>query len=234
MGGNQLRSLQELEAYIQEFHTVKELDTAFRDIFSTCEETAANIRQRTGEFARIFKFAAEELYPLLKWLELRRPRSLARMVKGNQPYDAEVKDIETQAIERVEIGRAVDGEQDFLQSKVLSECGRASPNSTYKNVGKGPNKKVVVVKDRIVGSSAQTVRESLSLIEDIAKKKAAKKYAADTTILLFLDIHTPLFDENLDRLRDGAASILASHEWKSDKVDVLCGRNGLLACRHGP
>ncbi len=207
-GAVAMRSLVELHEFIQEFRSVDALQEALSEIFASPEATDEEKRERGGEFGRYFKFAAEELHPLIEWLKLQRPGSLARVIDGNQHYDAEVRHIEKASIERIEIGRAVDGEQTHLMLKAVSQNGLASPNSVYKSIGKGTNKSVAVTKDRIVGSERETVDKALHWLSVLAKKKVTKNYPANIILVLFVEMDLSLCDVQLERFREGAGAIL--------------------------
>ncbi len=226
-----LKSLDTLKSFIQEFHSVAELEQALGEIFKSPEASDAQKRLCEGEFGRLFKFAAEELSALIAWMNIRHPEALGRVIDGNQPYDAEIKLASDSSPQEIEFGAAIDGYADQLLSEAITENGHGSPNSVYERIGKGAQKTVGTKNNRITASSKALVEKYLGWIETIAKKKSVKKYASSTVIVLYLDSHTALCGIELDRLRNGAKTILDNQDWQVTQVDVICLKNGLLATK---
>jgi len=226
-----LKTLDELKKEIQKFQTVDNLEQIFNDIFASPEATNEEKRLHEGQHGRLFKTAAEELDPLIVWLKIRMPDASARLVLGNQNYDAEVSQGAENPI-RLEIGLAIDGYQDRLLKEAISKDGHGSPNSTYERVGNGKEKTVKATNSRITAPSNSIAKKCADQIDQIAKAKSAKGYDSATILILAQMDDFAIRGESLDILKSCSEKILESYNWPVNKVDIIGKKNGLLASKY--
>lgn len=231
MGEGGLKTLDELKKEIQEFQTVDKLEQVFNDIFESAEATNEEKRLHQGQHGRLFKTAGEELYPLIVWLKIRMPGTKAKLVLGNQNYDAEVFQGSEKPI-RLEIGMAIDGYQDRLLKEAISRDGHGSPHSTYERVGYGKGKTVNATNSRITAPSNAIANKLADQIDQIAEVKSAKQYNPATILILAQMDDFGVRNESLEILRTRSRKILELYDWPVNKVDIIGKANGLLASKN--
>ena len=227
MGAVGLRTLASLRELIQEYSSVQDLEGIFDEVFGTDEATPAEIRLKKGKYGPFFKIAAEELWPLIQWLKIRHPKAKAKLVIGNQNYDAKV-DLGSGEIFRVEIGLAIDGHQNSLLMEKIGRDGHGSPNSTYERVSSGATKSVKTTNPRTLVPVSAKVSDSVEKIRKIAVKKCAKSYDPLTRLVLFLEEDFGIRGQNLENLTMQTSSLLKTFAWKVQQVDVIGDKCGLL------
>lgn len=222
--------LNELHKYIQEFHSVGDLDNALSEIFGTKEANCEDIREKKGPHGRLFKLAGEELGPLIEWMQIHCPDGEGQVIDGSQSFDAKVRMPDTGEVIRLEIGFATDGYQEALRAELISQQGHAGAFDDLERVSKGKSKSVEVRNEKIAQSLTATVEKLLKTLDCLAKIKDNKEnYKPSMTLLLFLDNDHSLKPASLDLLKAGAEEILRRHDWVFEQVDVVCPKYGRIA-----
>lgn len=106
---------------------------------------------------------------------------------GNQGYDAVVTGLRTKPASKsyVEITQAHEGENDYLFRLVLANTGFAYGHSPAIKKGIRRNKRVSIPPQVVTPS--EVARDELDRIVDAARRKEAKNYPANTSLIIVFD-----------------------------------------------
>jgi hypothetical protein len=134
---------------------------------------------------------AEEVYPLALFGQRKygdTDQILMQPIIGNQSYDAVITDLGSKpAFESyVEITQAHEGENDYLFRFVLSRQGIAFGYSPPIKTGTKKTGLGVSIPPKVVSPSEVATKE-LKKIVDAAKRKAAKDYPINTSLIIVFE-----------------------------------------------
>jgi hypothetical protein len=133
----------------------------------------------------------EEVYPLaiFGWHKFGNTQQvLLQPVIGNQSYDALVTDLRNKptSLSYVEITQSHEGESDYLRRLVLQQRGITFGHSPV--IKKGTKKTGLQVSIPLKAvSSNEVARDELRRIIDAAKRKAAKDYPTNTSLVIMFN-----------------------------------------------
>jgi hypothetical protein len=133
----------------------------------------------------------EEVYPLALFGQHKfgnTDQILMQPIIGNQSYDAVITDLRSKpAFESyVEITQAHEGENDYLFRFVLSRQGITFGHSPPIKTGTKKTGLRVSIPPQVFSPSEVATKE-LEKIVDAAKRKAAKDYPINTSLIIFFD-----------------------------------------------
>jgi hypothetical protein len=159
------------------------------------EKGLKNFRRQEG----LIKQLVEEVSPLAIWGKFKfgdTDQVLLKPIIGNQNYDAKIIDkrIEPATITYIEITQAHEGENDYLRRCELLNRGIVFSNAPVIKTGKGKNRKVLIPPEAT--SVEEGVKKELNRIVDAVKRKVAKDYPVNTSLIISFD-DTTLFEERL-------------------------------------
>jgi hypothetical protein len=134
---------------------------------------------------------AEEVYPLALFGQRKygdTDEILMQPIIGNQGYDAVITDLRSEpALESyVEITQAHEGENDYLFRFVLSRQGITFGHSRPIKAGTKKTGLRVSIPPQVVSPSEVATKE-LKKIVDAAKRKAAKDYPINTSLIIVFE-----------------------------------------------
>jgi hypothetical protein len=132
----------------------------------------------------------EEVYPLALF-GLRKfgntDQILMQPIIGNQSYDAVVTDLTSKPASRsyIEITQSHEGENDYLRRLVLGYRGFAFGHSLAIKKGIRKNRRVSIPPQ--VVSPSEVARDELRRIVDAARRKEAKDYQPNTSLIIVFE-----------------------------------------------
>jgi len=154
------------------------------DQIESTDEGERALRLREG----LAKQLMEEVYPLaiFGWRKFgNTDQILMQPIIGNQSYDAVVTDLRSKPTSQsyVEITQSHEGENDYLRRLVLQQRGITFGHSPV--IKKGTKKTGLQISIPLqVVSSNEVARDELRRIIDAAKRKTAKDYPINTSLVI--------------------------------------------------
>ena len=234
MGANRVKSLDELQKLIQQFHSVEELEKAIQEIRTSPEVSLSDKRLRRGKWGNLFKVTSEELSPLVHWMKSNAPDCKGRIIVGNQNYDAEICCPGEEQIQRLEIGFLAEGHQRNLWLSHLTEEGLACPTATYKKQQHGKSKRAVVIEDPVFFWRTRRPAKYCDRLTRSRQRRLKKITIKKMLLVLFVPQETELSERALNSVRIEAGKIFRSKIWPVQRVDLILQMNGQLLKYHPP
>lgn len=157
------------------------------DQIGSTDDGERALRLREG----LAKQLIEEVYPLaiFGWHKFgNTDRILLQPVIGNQSYDAVVTDLtcEPSSLSYVEITQSHEGETEYLRRLDLQQRGFTFGHSPITKKGTKKTGLQVSVEPQVVHPS-DVAKDELERIVDAAKRKAAKDYPTNTSLIIVFD-----------------------------------------------
>jgi len=172
------------------------------DQIESTDEGERALRLREG----LAKQLIEEVYPLAIF-GCRKfgntDQILMQPIIGNQSYDAVVTDLRSKPASQnyVEITQSHEGEGDYLRRLVLQKKGIVFMHGPVIKTGTKKTGRQVSIPVKVV-SPNEVARNKLGKIVDAAKRKAAKDYPINTSLIIVFDddwfFQRAIDDVNLD------------------------------------
>ena len=151
------------------------------------DEGERALRLREGPAKQLM----EEVYPLalFGWRKFgNTDQILMQPIIGNQSYDAVVTDLRSKPASEsyIEITQSHEGENDYLRRLVLQRQGFAFDHSPVIKKGTKKTGLQVSIPPKAV-SPDEVARDELKRIFDAARRKAAKYYPINTSLIIVFD-----------------------------------------------
>lgn len=129
----------------------------------------------------------EEVYPLALFGQRKygdTDQILIQPIIGNQSYDAVVTDLRSKPVSEsyIEITQSHEGENDYLRRLVLGHKGFVFGHSRAIKKGTGQNRQVSIPAQVVTPSDV--ARDELGRIVDAARRKEAKDYPINTSLII--------------------------------------------------
>lgn len=172
------------------------------DQIESTDEGERVLRLREG----LAKQLMEEVYPLaiFGWRKFgNTDQILMQPIIGNQSYDAVVTNLRSKPASQsyVEITQSHEGESDYLRRLVLQKKGIVFMHGPVIKTGTKKTRRQVSIPPKVV-SPNEVARNELEKIVDAAKRKAAKDYPINTSLIIVFDddwfFRRAIDDANLD------------------------------------
>ena len=172
------------------------------DQIESTDEGERALRLREG----LAKQLMEEVYPLaiFGWRKFgNTDQILMQPIIGNQSYDAVITDLRSKPYYQsyVEITQSHEGESDYLRRLVLQEQGFVFGHDPVIKTGTKKTGRQVSIPPKVVNRN-EVARNELGKIVDAAKRKAAKDYPINTSLVIVFNddlfFQRAIDDANLD------------------------------------
>jgi hypothetical protein len=157
------------------------------DQIESTEEGERFLRLHEG----LAKQLMEEAYPLAIFGYRKYGNTdqiLMRSVIGSQSYDAVIIDLSSKPASQsyIEITQSHEGESDYLRRRVLQKQGIVFMHSPVTKTGTKKTGRQVSIPAKAV-TPDEVAEKELGKIVDAAKRKAAKDYPANTSLVIVFD-----------------------------------------------
>jgi len=172
------------------------------DQIGSTDEGERALRLREG----LAKQLMEEVYPLalFGWRKFgNTDQILIHPIIGNQSYDAVVTDLRSKPASQtyVEITQSHEGESDYLRMLNLQQRGFTFSHGPVIKTGTKKTGRLVSTPPKVVTPN-EVARNELGKIVDAAKRKAAKDYPINTSLIIVFNddwfFRQAIDDANLD------------------------------------